>query len=50
VRGRAALAGNALGAFAISAVRADRYATTAPSAQSAAPITVVLDWDAALKR
>ena len=49
-RGRGFLTGNALGAFVLSAVRADRYAATAPSAQSAAPITVVLDWDALVKR
>ena len=47
-RGRATLVGNAVAAFVVSAVRADRYAATAPSAQSAAPITVVLDWDAGL--
>jgi serine/threonine protein kinase len=46
----AALAGNALAGFVVSAVRADRYGGTAPGTQSASPITVVLDWDAALRR
>jgi hypothetical protein len=47
---RGALAGNALAGFVVLAVRADRYAGTAPGTQSAAPITVVLDWDAGMKR
>jgi eukaryotic-like serine/threonine-protein kinase len=34
----------------LPAVTVDRHAATAPTSQSAAPITVVLDWTAALRR
>jgi Tol biopolymer transport system component len=36
--------------FVLAAVMADRRAATAPASQSAAPITVVLDWTSALTR
>jgi len=49
--GRGRLGGfNAATAFVLATVTADRRAATAPTAQSTAPITVVLDWTAALKQ
>jgi hypothetical protein len=36
--------------FVLAAVAADRRAASGPSSQSAAPITVVLDWTSALPR
>jgi dipeptidyl aminopeptidase/acylaminoacyl peptidase len=47
--GRGRAAGSAMNA-AMLAVRADRHASVASTASSSAPITVVLDWTAALKR
>jgi Tol biopolymer transport system component len=42
--------GNAAVAAVIGTVTADRHASSSPTAQSSAPITVVLDWRSSLKQ